>query len=72
MKRCIVEAGGVVGGVPAKEIKKRFEPGVIQNLHQLRWWDWPFQKIKQHLTDIMSGNIEELIKHGSSVLFVGD
>jgi virginiamycin A acetyltransferase len=51
----------IAGGVPAKEIRKRFEPGIIQALQQLRWWDWPYQKIKQHLPDIMRGNIEGLI-----------
>lgn len=50
----------IVGGVPAKEIRKRFASDTIQALQQLRWWDWPYQKIQQHLPNIMSGNIEEL------------
>lgn len=51
----------IVGGVPAKEIRKRFEPGTIQALQQLRWWDWPYEKIRQHLPEIISGNMEGLI-----------
>jgi virginiamycin A acetyltransferase len=50
----------IVGGVPAKEIRKRFPPDTIQALQQLCWWDWPYQKIQQHLPNIMSGNIEKL------------
>jgi virginiamycin A acetyltransferase len=51
----------IVGGIPAKEIRKRFDSGTIQTMQQLCWWDWPYEKIKQHLTDIMSGNIAAFI-----------
>lgn len=50
----------IVGGVPAKEIRKRFTPETITTLQQLCWWDWPYHKIQQHLPKIMSGNIEDL------------
>ena len=50
----------IVGGVPAREIRKRFAPDTIQALLKLRWWDWPYEKIKRHLPDIMSGTIEGL------------
>jgi virginiamycin A acetyltransferase len=52
----------IVGGVPAREIRKRFDPSTVEVLEQLRWWDWSYEKIKQHLPEIMSGNIEELKK----------
>ena len=29
----------IVGGVPAKEIRKRFSPEVIKRLQAWRWWD---------------------------------
>lgn len=29
----------IVGGVPAKLIRYRFEPGVVEKLLKLRWWD---------------------------------
>lgn len=31
----------VVGGVPAKVIRKRFEDDVVERLLRVRWWDWP-------------------------------
>lgn len=51
----------ISGGVPAREIRKRFEPDAVQALLRLRWWDWPYEKIRRHLTDIQSGNLEALL-----------
>ncbi|WP_312941863.1 CatB-related O-acetyltransferase [Oscillibacter sp.] len=50
----------VVGGIPAREIKKRYEEGIIQQLLQIGWWNWPFDKIQQRLPSIMSGEIDKL------------
>ena len=35
----------IVGGVPAKPIRKRFDDQTIERLVALRWWDWNFEKI---------------------------
>ena len=51
----------IVGGVPAKEIKKRFDEDTIQNLQQIAWWNWPFDKIRQFLPQIMNGEADKLI-----------
>ncbi|QOX65809.1 CatB-related O-acetyltransferase [Anoxybacterium hadale] len=50
----------IVGGVPAKTIKKRFDDDVIMKLLQLQWWDWPFDKVQQHLQQIMNGEADQL------------
>ena len=52
----------IVGGIPAKPIKKRFSQENINTLLKLKWWDWPIEKISQHIFDIQSGNIETLNK----------
>lgn len=52
----------IVGGVPAKPIKKRFSEKTIETLLQIRWWDWPKEKIQKHIPAIQSGSIEQLIK----------
>ncbi|RZU34557.1 CatB-related O-acetyltransferase [Blastococcus saxobsidens] len=31
----------VVGGVPARVLRKRFEDDVVERLMRVRWWDWP-------------------------------
>ena len=50
----------IVGGVPAKPIKKRFSEESIKKLQSIRWWDWPKEKIAENITAIQSGNMEQL------------
>ena len=45
----------IVGGVPAKIIRKRFSDSTISTLLETRWWNWPAEKIKKHISDIQSG-----------------
>lgn len=39
----------IVGGNPAKVIRLRFPEEDIQRLIELRWWDWPLDKITANL-----------------------
>ena len=39
----------IVGGNPAKEIKKRFSEEKIKKLLDIKWWDWPIEKITTHV-----------------------
>lgn len=55
-----VEPYSIVGGVPAKEIRKRFAPEVITRLLELQWWNWPEEKIRSAIKSIHSGNVELL------------
>ena len=50
----------VVGGVPAKKIKLRFDKETVRQLLVLRWWDWPVEKIQENLSAITQGNLELL------------
>ena len=45
----------IMGGVPAKLIRKRFDDDTIQSLLSLRWWDWPEERIAANLEAIQSG-----------------
>lgn len=56
----------IVGGVPAREIRKRFEPDVIERLQELKWWDWPVHKIQRCLPYLIKGDIEGLLVRESS------
>lgn len=38
----------IVGGVPAKTIRYRFEPEQINHLLEIRWWDKPVEWLKSH------------------------
>jgi acetyltransferase-like isoleucine patch superfamily enzyme len=35
----------IVGGVPARVIRHRFPPEVVEELLALRWWEWPLERI---------------------------
>lgn len=50
----------IVGGVPAKPIRKRFSDEVISQLLSIKWWEWPDEKIKKNISAIQNGNIHEL------------
>ena len=51
----------IVGGTPAKEIRKRFDAEVIQQLLKLKWWDWSADKIRKCLPYIAEGKMDELL-----------
>lgn len=50
----------IVGGIPAKPIRRRFDDATIERLEKLHWWDWNEEKIKRNISAIQSGNIEAL------------
>ena len=51
----------IVGGTPAKEIRKRFDAEVIEQLLIQKWWDWSTDKIHQCLPYIAEGKLDELL-----------
>ncbi|MFL0198434.1 CatB-related O-acetyltransferase [Clostridium sp. WILCCON 0269] len=51
----------IVGGIPAKVIKKRFSDDIILKLLKIKWWDWPDEKIQANIQYIQSGNIDKLV-----------
>ena len=55
-----VEPYAIVGGVPARPIKKRYDEAVIARLEALQWWNLPHDQLKQLLPAIRSGDIEAL------------
>jgi virginiamycin A acetyltransferase len=57
-----VEPYSIVGGVPAKFIKIRFEKDVIDELLGIRWWDLPTDKISKCLEAIRNEDIKLLKK----------
>lgn len=47
-----IEPYTIVGGNPAKRIKKRFSEETITKLLELQWWDWEIEKITNNLTKL--------------------
>lgn len=50
----------IVGGVPAKIIRYRFDESIIKELKILRWWDLPIEKLSNLTFDNINTCIEEL------------
>lgn len=43
-----VASYAIVAGVPAKEIRRRFEPPMVDFLLRLRWWDMDDARLRQY------------------------
>lgn len=44
----------VVAGNPARVVRRRFPPEVVEELLRIAWWDWPPDKITGNLARIVS------------------
>lgn len=66
-----VEPYAIVGGVPARVIRYRFDAASIAQLLELRWWDWPLDQLRQasHLfRDDSSGAVQALVDFHRAVI----
>ena len=55
-----IPAYHIVGGDPAKIIRKRFDDELISHLLRLRWWDWPPEKIFSNLEILCSDDLKQI------------
>jgi len=55
-----VPAYHIAGGNPCKVIRKRFDDETIDCLLQLRWWDWPAEKLFANLEKLCSPDLEQV------------
>jgi acetyltransferase-like isoleucine patch superfamily enzyme len=51
----------IVGGVPARAIRRRFTDLQVEKLLKIKWWDWPKEKIIFFLPFLVSNRIDEFI-----------
>lgn len=52
----------IVAGNPARIIRYRFDEQTITQLLELKWWDWPIERIRKNIDIICSPNIQQFIK----------
>jgi len=57
-----VEPYSIIGGNPAKLIKKRFSGQYIKWLLDAQWWNWDIEKITKNVRNLTDNNIENLMK----------
>ncbi len=52
----------IVGGVPARLIRRRFDEATIESLLALQWWDWEPERIRRALPVLQARDIAALSK----------
>lgn len=52
----------IVGGVPARFIKRRFTEGQAEALHRIAWWDWSHDRLREALADFRDLSIDAFIE----------
>ncbi len=50
----------IVGGNPAKLIRKRFTEQQIEILLKVKWWNWPEEKIRTNIDILRSGDVRKI------------
>lgn len=50
----------IVGGNPAKEIRKRLDEDTVKKLLEMQWWNWDISKITKNIQALAGGQINEL------------
>jgi len=50
----------IVGGNPARVIRRRFDDDTVARLEALRWWDWDAEKITRNVAALCGGDVEAL------------
>jgi phosphonate metabolism protein (transferase hexapeptide repeat family) len=48
----------IVGGVPARQIRERFNRAIAAQLSRIAWWDWPAETVFERLAEFQSGDVE--------------
>lgn len=51
----------IIGGIPAKPIRRRYSEETIAALLELKWWNWTEERIAQNIYAIQNGRLEQLI-----------
>jgi phosphonate metabolism protein (transferase hexapeptide repeat family) len=57
-----VEPYTIVGGVPAKEIGRRFAKEIGEQLELIAWWNWDHETLRSRLYDFRNLQISDFIR----------
>jgi acetyltransferase-like isoleucine patch superfamily enzyme len=56
-----IEPYSIAAGVPAKQLRKRFDEPTIHALLRIAWWDWPENLIRARSTELASPDLLRFI-----------
>jgi phosphonate metabolism protein (transferase hexapeptide repeat family) len=57
-----VEPYTIVGGIPARTIRRRHEEDLARRLEDLAWWDWSHERMKSALEDFRNLSAIEFVE----------
>lgn len=57
----------IIGGNPARTIRRRFSDSQIEKLLDIKWWDWKDEKIDKLIPLILSNDIDRFIKRAEEM-----
>lgn len=52
----------IVGGVPARPLKRRFTEAQAEAMQEIAWWDWPHEALRAALPDIRDLSVDAFIE----------
>ncbi|MGI8969082.1 MAG: CatB-related O-acetyltransferase [Chloroflexota bacterium] len=52
----------IVGGVPARLIRYRFDQLTVAQLMNIEWWNWPIEQIREAMPLLLSPGIDEFVE----------
>jgi acetyltransferase-like isoleucine patch superfamily enzyme len=52
----------IAAGNPAQIIRYRFDEEIVRRLLQIKWWNWPDEKVRENIHLICSDSIDTFIK----------
>jgi hypothetical protein len=58
----LVEPYAIVGGNPARVLKRRFASDIAARLEALAWWDWDHERLRVALPDFRALSIEACLE----------
>ncbi|HEX8206632.1 MAG TPA: methyltransferase domain-containing protein, partial [Solirubrobacteraceae bacterium] len=60
----------VVGGVPARELRRRFDDATVERLLALEWWTWPDAAIRE-LAPLLDGDVTAFLDRAEAMAAEG-
>ncbi|MBB6171991.1 virginiamycin A acetyltransferase [Nocardiopsis mwathae] len=55
-----VEPYTVVGGSPARVVKRRYSERDAARLVEAAWWNWPIETVTEHAATLMNGTVDQI------------
>lgn len=52
----------IVGGLPARTIRRRYDEETVARMEKLRWWDWPEAQVRRAIPLLQAADLDALEK----------